>query len=149
MVWSCLLCHRHLWPVLSFFATGICVQSLSFKAFSAVGIRVRVFCLCACLRVSMYLSFWHHALRLPLVRRVGGRGRPASILCSMDRRLTNGWPMVLVVPCVASRDLNCLVCGFFFFFFFFFFSFLVSVFLLFSFLSFVCLMSSNAKLHSY
>ena len=43
MVWSFFLCHRHLWCVLSFFATGICVQSLSFTAFSAVGIRVRPF----------------------------------------------------------------------------------------------------------
>ena len=37
------LCHRHLWSVLSFFATGIYVRSLSFTAFSAVGIRVRLF----------------------------------------------------------------------------------------------------------
>ena len=43
VVWSFFLCHRHLWSVLSFFATGICVQSLSFTAFSAVGIRVRLF----------------------------------------------------------------------------------------------------------
>ena len=43
MVWSFFLCHRHLWSVLSFFATGICVRSLSFTAFSAVGIRVRLF----------------------------------------------------------------------------------------------------------
>ena len=28
---------------ISFFATGICVQSLSFTVFSAVGIRVRLF----------------------------------------------------------------------------------------------------------
>ena len=28
--WSFFLCHRHLWSVLSFFATGICVQSLYF-----------------------------------------------------------------------------------------------------------------------
>ena len=60
MVWSFFLCHRHLWSVLSFFATGICVQSQSFMAFSAVGIRVILFCLClhvsACFRVSVYLS---------------------------------------------------------------------------------------------
>ena len=43
VVWSFFLCHRHLWSVLSFFAIGICVQSLSFTAFSAVGIRVRLF----------------------------------------------------------------------------------------------------------
>ena len=44
VVWSSFLCHRHLWSVLSFFATGICVQSLFFfTAFSAVGIRVRLF----------------------------------------------------------------------------------------------------------
>ena len=30
VVWSFFLCHRHLWSVLSFFATGICVQSLYF-----------------------------------------------------------------------------------------------------------------------
>ncbi len=59
VVWSFFLCHRHLWSVLSFFATGICVQSLSFTAFSAVGIRVKTFCPClvsACYRVSGYLS---------------------------------------------------------------------------------------------
>ena len=33
VVWSFFLCHRHLWSVLSFFATGICVQSPSFTAF--------------------------------------------------------------------------------------------------------------------
>ena len=43
MVCSFFLCHRHLWSVLSFFATGICVQSVSFMAFSAVGIRVGLF----------------------------------------------------------------------------------------------------------
>ena len=43
VVWSFFLCHRHLWSVLSFFATGIGVQSLFFTAFSAVGIRVRLF----------------------------------------------------------------------------------------------------------
>ena len=42
-VWSFFHCHRHLWSVLSFFATGICVQPLSFTAFSAVGLRVRPF----------------------------------------------------------------------------------------------------------
>ena len=43
LVFRDFLCHRHLWSVLSFFATGICVQSYSFMAFSAVGIRVRLF----------------------------------------------------------------------------------------------------------
>ena len=43
VVWSFFLCHRHLCSVLSFFATGICVRSLSFMAFSAVGIHVRLF----------------------------------------------------------------------------------------------------------
>ena len=59
MVWSFFLCHRHLWSVLSLFTIGICVQSLSFTAFSAVGIRVKTFCPClvsACYRVSGYLS---------------------------------------------------------------------------------------------
>jgi len=40
------LCHKHLWSVLFsliifIFATGICVRSLSFAAFSVVVIRVR------------------------------------------------------------------------------------------------------------
>ena len=36
--------------------------------------------------ISVPLNFWHHALRLPLVRRVGGpRGQPVSMLCGMDR----------------------------------------------------------------
>ena len=43
VVWSFFLCHMYLWSVLSFFATGICVQSLFFMAFSVVGIRVRLF----------------------------------------------------------------------------------------------------------
>ena len=48
VVWSFFLCHRHLWSVLSFFATGICVQPLSFTAFSAIGIvRLFVFALLA------------------------------------------------------------------------------------------------------
>ena len=37
------ICHQHLWFALLFFATGICVQSLPFTAFSAVGIRIRLF----------------------------------------------------------------------------------------------------------
>ena len=43
VVWSFFLCHRHLWSALSgFFVTGICVQFLSYLAFSAVGIRARL-----------------------------------------------------------------------------------------------------------
>ncbi len=55
VVYSFYLCHRHLWSVLSFFATGICVRSLSFMAFSAVGIRVRLFVFALAL-VSRYFS---------------------------------------------------------------------------------------------
>ena len=54
VVWSFFLCHRHLWFVLSIFATGICVQSLSFTAFSAVGIRVRLFVFALLALVSGY-----------------------------------------------------------------------------------------------
>ena len=54
VVWSFFLCHWHLWSVLSFFATGICVQSLSFTAFSAVGIRVRLFVFALLALVSGY-----------------------------------------------------------------------------------------------
>ena len=56
VVWSSFLCHRHLWSVLSFFATGICVQSLSLTAFSAVGIRVRLFVFALLALVSGYQS---------------------------------------------------------------------------------------------
>ena len=56
VVCSFFLCHRHLWFVLSFFATGICVRSLSFVAFSAVGIRVRLFVFALLVLVSVYLS---------------------------------------------------------------------------------------------
>ena len=46
---SFFLCHRHLWSVLSFFATDICVWSLSFMAFSVVCIcfKLVVFALLA------------------------------------------------------------------------------------------------------
>ena len=54
VVWSFFLCHRHLWSVLSFFAIGICVQSLSFMAFSVVGIRVRLFVFALLALVSGY-----------------------------------------------------------------------------------------------
>ena len=51
VVWSFFLCHRHLWSVLSFF---LCVQSLSFMAFSAVGICVRHFVYALLALVSGY-----------------------------------------------------------------------------------------------
>ena len=54
VVWSFLLCHRHLWSVLSFFATGICVPFLSFTAFCAVDIRVRLFVFALLALVSGY-----------------------------------------------------------------------------------------------
>ena len=43
-----------MWSVLSFFATGICVQSLSFTAFYAGGIRVRLFVFALLALVSGY-----------------------------------------------------------------------------------------------
>ena len=46
--------HWHLWSVLSFFATGICVQSLSFMAFSAVGIHIRLFVFALLALISGY-----------------------------------------------------------------------------------------------
>ena len=58
VVCSFFVCHRHLWSVLSFFATGICVQSLSFMAFSAIGIRVRLFVFALLALVSGYLSIF-------------------------------------------------------------------------------------------
>ena len=54
VVWSFFLCHRHLWSVLSFFPTGFCVQSLSFMAFAAVGICVRLFVFALLVLVSEY-----------------------------------------------------------------------------------------------
>ena len=54
MVCIFFLCHRHLWSVLSFFVTGICVRSLSFMAFSAIGIRVRLFVFALLALVSRY-----------------------------------------------------------------------------------------------
>ena len=54
VVWCFFLCHWHLWSVLSFFATGVCVRSLSFMAFSAVGIRVRLFVFALSAFVSGY-----------------------------------------------------------------------------------------------
>ena len=54
VVCSFFLCHWHLWSVLSFFATDICVRSLSFMAFSAVGIRVILFVFALLALVSGY-----------------------------------------------------------------------------------------------
>ena len=54
VVCSLFLCHRHLWSVLSFFATGICVQSLSFMTFSAIGICIRLFVFALLVLVSGY-----------------------------------------------------------------------------------------------
>ena len=73
VVWSFFLCHRHLWSVLSFFATGtgIYVRSLSFTTFSAVGIRVRLFVFALLALVSGYplaarqLHPWRFELDLP------------------------------------------------------------------------------------
>ena len=48
------VCYQHLWFGLSFFATGICVRSLSFTAFSSVGIRVRLFVFAMLALVSGY-----------------------------------------------------------------------------------------------
>ena len=54
VVWSFFLCHRHLRSILSFFATGICVQSLFFTASSAVGIRIRLYVFALLALVSGY-----------------------------------------------------------------------------------------------
>ena len=93
MVWSFFLCPRYLWPVLSFFATGICVQPLSFTAFSAVGIRVRNFVFALVSGYQCTSQFLASCSALAVRQTSGGpRGQPASIMCSMDRRLTSGWP---------------------------------------------------------
>ena len=75
VVWSFFLCHRHLWSVLSFFATCICVRSLSFTAFSAIGICVRLFVFALLVLVSGYQcisQFLYHAVRLLLVSFILG-----------------------------------------------------------------------------
>ena len=59
VVCSFFLCHRHLWSVLSFFATGIYVRSLSFMAFSAIGVRVRLFVFALLALVSGYQCISH------------------------------------------------------------------------------------------
>ena len=64
---------KQLRSVLSFFATGICVWSPSFMAFSAVGIRVRLFVFALLVQgISVSLSFWYHAVRLLLVSFILG-----------------------------------------------------------------------------
>ena len=63
VVWSFFLCHRHLWSVFSFFATGICVWSLSFMAFSAVGIYVRLFALLALVSGYQCIPIWCSAIK--------------------------------------------------------------------------------------
>ena len=75
LVFQVFLCHRYLWSVLSFFSTHVCVQSLSFTAFCAVGILVRLFVFALLALVSGYqlsLSFWYHAVRLLLVSFILG-----------------------------------------------------------------------------
>ena len=72
VVWFFFLCHRHLWSVLSFFATGICVWSLSFVAFSAVGICVRLFVSALFQSIRVSLGFWYHAVCLLLVSFILG-----------------------------------------------------------------------------
>ena len=76
VVCSFFLCHRHLRSVLSFFATGICVRSLSFVAFSAVGIRVRLSVFALLVLVTGYQCISHflgcHAVRLLLVSFILG-----------------------------------------------------------------------------
>ena len=48
------VCHQHSWFGLSFCHAGICVRSLSFTVFSAVGIRVRLFIFALLALVSGY-----------------------------------------------------------------------------------------------
>ena len=83
----------------------------------------------------MYLSVLASCSALAARQTSGGpRGQPASILCSMDGRLTNGcMALVLVVTCMVSRDVFRLRLFLLFScrsFFLFFFSFLFSPFFL-------------------
>ena len=115
MVWSFFLCPRHLWPVLSFFAPGICVHPLSFTAFSAVGIRVRLFVFALVCGYQCTSQFLASCSALAARQTSGGpRGQPASMLCSMDWRLTNGWHWFWL--CLAWLRETCLVCDFVVFF---------------------------------
>ena len=88
-VGSFFFCHGHLWPVLSFFATGIRVHSLSFTAFSAVGIRGRLFLFALSALVGGYQctsQFLASCSALAARQPSGGpRGQPVSMLCGMDR----------------------------------------------------------------
>ena len=114
MVWSFFLCPGHLWLVLSFFATGICVHPLSFAAFSAVGIRVRLFVFALVWGYQCTSQFLASCSALAARQTSGGpRGQPASMLCSMDWRLTNGWPWFWL--CLAWLRETCLVCDYIFF----------------------------------
>ena len=77
----------------SFFATGIYVQPLSFMAFSVVGIRVRLFVFALVWGYQCTSQFLASCSALATRQMSGGpHGQLASILWSMDRRLTNGWP---------------------------------------------------------
>ena len=68
--------------------------------------------------ISVPLNFWHHALRLPLVRRVGGRAVSRPVCCVA---WTGDWPMVGLGFGCALRGFERLVWSVTFFFFFFFF----------------------------
>ena len=89
VVCSFLLCHRHLWSVLSFFATGICVRSLSFMTFSAVGIRIRLFVFALLALVSGYQcisQFWVLccALAARLEIQTGIFSKPVTLLTALQ-----------------------------------------------------------------
>ena len=138
-----IVCHHHLWFglsffaivicglfFLSFFATGICVQPLSFTAFSAVGIHVRLFVFALVWGYQYTSQFLASCSALAACQPSRGpHGQPADILCSMGRTLTSGWPWFQW--CLARLRETCfsLVCDFVIFS-------LVSVFLLFSLFSF-------------
>ena len=95
MVWSFFLCHRHLWSGLSFFATGICVRSLSFTAFSSVGIRVRLFVFALLALVSGHQcisQFLYHAVRLLLVSFSLGDSNWIFVVVVVSSRLPCGQP---------------------------------------------------------
>ncbi len=95
-------------------------------AFSAVGIRVRLFVFALVWVYQCTSQFLASCSALAARQTSGGpRGQPASMLCSMDWRLTNGWPWFWL--CLAWLQETCLVCDFVFF---------LCVGLLFSFLSF-------------
>ena len=75
VVLSFFLCNSHLWSVPSFFATGICVQPLSFRHglfCRRHSCRPFVFALSALAGgyQCTFFFFLYHAMRLPLVSRV-------------------------------------------------------------------------------